>query len=578
MSVKKLIASHFDDQYKKPKLSLGWQMVIACMVNILSLALPIMMLQVYDRIIPHKAYGTLTLLITGVIAALVCDATLRVMRSWLAGWTAAKHEHAASCAAVDRFARSDLTHFEQSSTGTHLQNMNALSKLREFYSGQALMALVDLPFALLFLGLIAYLGGWLVVVPAALLVTFVTIAAFAGNSLKTALERRTQDDDRKASFIVSVLMGMHTVKSLAMESLMMRRFEKQQASVTNTSYAVATASGNTTLLSAAFGQLTLILTASAGVYLVIQGGLSVGGLSACTLLAGRTIQPVQRVLSAWLRLQDLAVSREQAAELFDLRVQSRETKLDESATMVVDGKVSIQNVSFRYDDHAAETLHDISLEVAPGEAIAISGEKGSGKSTLMQLIAGILTPETGRITVDGLQPAMHGMSDMIHHIGYLPQQGTIFHATILENLVGFDADDITTARAKDAARLMGLDTIVNLLPRGYETMLTDSQSDPIPPGVKQRIALTRVLLHNPGIILFDDADRALDKEGYNKLFQLMGRFKGSCTLIMVSHDQNLLSFADRFYELKNGRLQLGGNNSTQNLSFLAQSLGASYRG
>ena len=570
MSVKKLIASHFDGEFEKPKLSLGWQMTIAAMVNLLSLALPIMMLQVYDRIIPHKAYGTLTLLITGVMAALACDAGLRIARSWLAGWTAARHEHAANCAAVDRFARCDLADFDRSSTGAHLQNMGALGKLREFYSGQALMALVDLPFAILFLGLIAYLGGWLAVVPTALLAIFVATAVMAGNKLKDALERRVLEDDRKASFIVSVLMGMHTVKSLAMESLVMRRFETQQSNATINSYRVALSSGNTTLLSAAFGQLALILTASVGVFLVMQGTLSVGGLSACTLLAGRTIQPVQRVLSAWLRLQDLAVSREQAAALFELRVQSREN-LDETKAVITDGKISLENVSFSYDEQKP-IFKDITLEIASGEVIAISGEKGSGKSTLMQLIAGTLSPDSGKVTVDGLQPSLYGMGNMGNHLGYMPQQATIFHGTILENLTGFDADDTTIARARDAAKLMALDSVVNLLPRGYETILTDSQSDPVPPGVKQRIALTRALLNNPGILLFDDADRALDKEGYNKLFQLMGRLKGNCTLVIVSHDQNLLSFADRSYELQNGRLYTVSNNNSQRLSFLAQTL------
>lgn len=548
-------------------MSLGWQLLIASMVNILSLALPIMMLQVYDRIIPHQAFGTLALLIAGVLVALCFDAVLRTARAWLAGWTAARHEHQASCSAIDRFARSDLNAFERNSTGTHLQNMNALNRLREFYSGQALMALVDLPFAAMFLCLIAYLGGWLVAVPLGLLTVFLLSARYAGIKLKYALEMRSQNDDRKASFIVSVLMVMHTVKSLGVESAMMRRFESRQSASTVDSYHVAIASGFTTILSAVFGQLSLIMTVTVGVVLVMKGDLSVGGLSACTLLAGRTIQPIQRVLGAWLRLQDLSVSRAQAAELFNLPILPQKKYTPSTAN----GNIQLKNISFKYDLEQSDILNNISLEIKPGEVIAISGEKGSGKSTLLQLIAGGIMPDAGYVLVDGMNPVQHSMSDLVHHLGYLPQQATIFRGTILENLTGFNPDDRTISKAKEAAQLMGLDHVINLLPHGYETQLTDSQSDPVPPGVKQRIALTRVLMHRPSILLFDDADRALDKEGYNRLFQLMGRLKGNCTLVMVSHDQNLLSFADRFYELKNGTLKLTSHTSSQNISFFKQS-------
>jgi ATP-binding cassette, subfamily C, bacterial LapB len=568
MNFLKNSASYYDVHSARPKLALGWQFAIACMINILSLSLPIMMLQVYDRIIPHQAYGTLTMLLIGVLTALTLDAVLRIGRAYLAGWKAASQEHSAGCAAIDRFAQVDLTVFEQHSTGTHLQNMNALSRLREFYSGQALMALVDLPFVVLFFCLIGYLGGYLLLVPLCLLAAFVMTAYYAGDQLKETLELRRQEDDKKSSFIVSILVAMHTVKSLAMESLMMRRFEQFQSSSTQTSYQVAMATGNTTILSAAFGQLSLILTASFGILFVLNGSLSVGGLSACTLLAGRTIQPIQRVLGAWLRLQDLSVSRKQAAALFQLPVQLRTP----NPVPHVQGNVSLQNISFAYDADFPDVLNDISLDIQSGEVVAISGEKGGGKSTLLQLIAGTLTPTLGRVTLDEITPSHYGMADLVNVVGYLPQHGTIFRGTLMENIAGFDADHLRMAQAKDAAAILGLDEIVNILPRGYETQLTDSQSDPVPPGVKQRIALTRILMHQPSVLLFDDADRALDKEGYNMLFQLMGRLKGKTTLVMVSHDMNLLSFADRFYRLDNGILTLDTPNKAQSLSFLTHSL------
>jgi ATP-binding cassette subfamily C protein LapB len=545
-------------------LSAHWHIIIALMLNILSLAVPIMMLQVYDRIIPHQAYGTLTILVGGVLIALAFDAVLRLARAWLSGWAAASHEHAAACAVMERFANVKLHAFEQNSAGTYMQNFGALDRLREFYSGQSLTALVDLPFVLLFLLLIVYLGGWLVLAPLILIVIFVAFSQNAGNWLKNAIKERGEADDRKASHMIAVLSGIHTVKSLAMESLLLRRFEYYQKDVTEGSYNVALASGFAATMSAAFSQLSLIITASVGTIMVLNGHLSVGGLSACTMLAGRALQPVQRVLGTWLRMQDLAISSEQAKMLFALPMQQRSAE----ALPPPKGKLLLQGVDFSYNDETSFALKGVSFNVEPGEVVTIAGEKGSGKSTLLQVMVGLLTPTHGTVQLDGFDPATHSMSEMQGHIGYLSPQGIILKGSILDNMTGFRNDDASIASAKEMGHELGLDSVINLLPRGYATLLADNAADPVPPGVKQRIVLTRILRHRPAMLMFDHADRALDKEGYNRLFRLMGKLKGTCSIVMVSHDQNLLSFADRSYILDKGLLREVDPSDVQSLSLL----------
>lgn len=540
------------------------QFLIAAMTNILSLALPIMMLQVYDRIIPHQAYSTLLVLTAGVVVALACDGVLRTIRAWLTGWITSVQEHAASCTAVARLCHADMGAFNRQDTGTHLQNMTAISRLREFYSGQALTALVDLPFVVIFLGLIVYLGHILVLVPATLLGLFLIAAVTSGNQLKRALERRAVQDNRKASYLVTILTGIHTVKAFAMEKFSLRGFEQKQSLITREIHDVALASGQSTLLGAAFGQLSIILTATAGVLLALNNEISVGGLSACTLLAGRTIQPVQRVLGTWLRLQDIAIAHSQAEALFALPVRARSSDPIPSLR----GHILCDRLSFTHEDDVSPILKSITLDIQPGEVIALSGDKGSGKSTLLQLIAGLLPPTSGTVQIDGLDPAVHDPAELARQIAYLPPRATIFKGTLLDNLTGFHNDPIQINAAQTAAAQLGLDSIVNTLPRGYQTLLADSPADPVPPGVKQRIALARTLLHDPPVLLFDDADRALDKEGYNRLFRLIGRLKGRSTIIMVSQDQNLLSFADRSCHLADGVVTQREIQTSQHLSFL----------
>ncbi len=552
-------------QSKIFSFSMHQQLGIAFMLNILSLALPIMMLQVYDRIIPHQSYGTLMMLTFGVLSALVLDAALRMIRSYLAGWSTATHEHAANCAALDHAMQSDISKFENTSSGEHMQNFSALSRLREFYSGQSMTALIDMPFILIFLGLIAYLAGPLVIAPITLLLLFFICARKAGQNLRQSLEARSIVDDRKASFIVSVLHGIHTTKAIAIENPLLRRFESLQNKVTDESYRVALASSSATTLSSIFGQLSLIITASFGCLMVVNGNLSMGGLSACTLLAGRAIQPVQRVLGTWLRLQDLGVARHQAEHLFTLPIQERAP----SPPPAIIGNITLDTVNFAYDG-GPPILQATSLHIHAGDTVAITGNKGSGKSTLLQLISGLLTPQSGMIRLDTLNPAQYSLTDLNAYIGYMPQQGMILKGTILENLTGFRMDDDSVMRAIDAGRELGIDQVVDQLPRGYQTVLNDTAADPLPPGIKQRIALARVLARAPSILLFDDADRALDKDGYNLLFRMIGRLKGRSTLIIVSQDQNLMSFADRVYALENGALLPSTLNQTQNITRLIQ--------
>lgn len=546
------------------RLEPRWHLAIALMLNIFSLSLPVMMLQIYDRIIPNQAFGTLTMLIIGVGVALVLEAALRTARAWLTAWTAASNDHAHTCAALDRFCRADLRVFEASGAGAHMQRLSAIGKLREFYSGQTLTAMIDLPFAALFLVMIAYFGGVLVLVPLTLLVVFGLLARDAGGLLKRRLQGRSASDDRKSNYLISTLGGIHTAKAMSMEKPLLRLFEEHQAGVTRSSYRVAQASGLAATLSAAFSQLSQIATAAAGCLLVLKGDLSMGGLSACTLLAGRALQPVQRVMGTWLRLQDFSVAREHAAAIFALPARTREA----GELPVPEGRLAVRDASFGYGER--KLFEHVSFEAQPGEIIAITGERGAGKSTLLQVIAGVLAPQAGAVEVDGIDTSTRSMADLASHVGYLPQQAVIFKGTILENLTGFQARDDIAAMAKHVSGELGLDTIVNLLPHGYATMLDGTTADPIPPGVKQRIALARVLKNMPALLLFDDADRALDKEGYNCLFRLIGRFKQHRTIIIVSEDWNLLSFADRTYRLEGGRLRPVIADRAQHLSLLAR--------
>lgn len=540
------------DKFRKEayRLNVIWPLAIAFLSNLLSLALPLMILQVYDRIIPNQSFGTLSMLIIGVMIALMFDVSLRIVRAYMMGWASASYEHASSRAAIERAFNSKITEFERIGTGTHMQNISSISKMREFYSGQAVTALIDTPFVVLFLAIIAYLGGILVFVPVTILLAFVIFSHYAGRKLKDTIETRSNLDDKKSSYSISVLSGMHTAKSLAMESMLLRKFGRYQSENTKASYNVSQASSTAVTIGAVFGQISIILTATAGSFLVIDNKLSVGGLSACILLAGRALQPIQRALGTWMRMQEFTVSHKKAKSILQLPVHDISDKKAPKAK----GNILLHNVSFSYKDDNKMVLNNININIEAGEIIAITGRKGSGKSTLLQIICGMIIPDKGRVRLDSIDPCRHSMSSLRKTIGYLPKQGAIFNGTILENMTGFRNEPHIIRKAKETGANLGIDSVINSLPKGYDTPLNDSPSDPIPPGIKQRISLVKVLLNDPAILIFDNADRSLDKTGYNLLFSLIGKLRGKCTIIISSYDNNLTSLADRKLLLLGGTI------------------------
>jgi len=517
-------------------------------VNLLALAMPIMMLQTYDRILPRHGYGTLVLLVFGVITAVILEMALRIARSYLTSWSGAVFEHKTACKAMEHILRSPMQRFEEQGSGTYLQKMAAISRLRAFYSGQALLTIVDLPFIFIFLFLIWYIAGNLVLVPLGLFMGFVLLAWYVGYRLRLQVSEQDFSNKIRYNFIIETLSGIHSLKGLGLEKFFLRRNDRLQARISHAHYQVALT--NTIALNCGmlFSQFMTVAVVSIGALRVINGDMGTGGLAACVLLSGRIMRPIQRALSLWTRFQSFFIDRKELLDIFKLPNPTyRQNNLIKQPT----GHLLFNNVSFRYEDDGPELLKNLDIALHPGDSLAISG--GLGKTTLLHLVTGMTQPSQGEILVDNASPHLVDPTILRKHIGYLPEKGTIFYGTIRENLTFFDPANEENAMI--ASRLLGIDDAVALLPAGYDTQLTDNVTDPIPPGLKQRIAIARVLANKPRIILFDNADRGLDKNGYNLIFSVLGRLKARTVMIIISDDRNILRLADREFFLRQGRLQ-----------------------
>ncbi|MFT4076676.1 MAG: ATP-binding cassette domain-containing protein [Asticcacaulis sp.] len=523
---------------------------MSLVINLLTLSLSIFSLQIYDRILVYHNLGTLNILFISVVIAALVEAGLRIMRSHAMNWAAAAFEHTVSANAV-RHTLDLAGKGRARSIGDYLNTISSVAKIRDFYSGQALTTLIDLPFVFIFLWLIYVFAGPLVLAPLAVLCLMTALAIILGVRLKHELMRRNEADDNRYDFLINTLNGTHTIKAFGLETFFERRYETHQARSTEANFEVAALSAEVYDQSVISSHIMMIVVAVAGAPLLVSGQITLGALAACVMLSSRIMQPVQRAMAYWTRFQDIGLAHKKLSDHFQSPQSSPQITRQSIAPQTREGRIALSNVSFAYAD-GEKLLDNVTLSLAPGEVISISGEHGTGKQTLLKLVAGLFPPSSGTVEVDGINPHLYSSEELVSHIGYVSHDGVIFRGTVYENLSRFGR--VGDERVKEMSELLGLDAEIAAMPAGYDTALEGGNSDALSPGLRQRIAIARVLASKPRVLLFYNADKALDKEGYNYVYRLMGRLRGRVTMVLVTNDHNIIHLADTHYELRKGQL------------------------
>ncbi|CAK0744485.1 putative hlyB (ABC transporter, ATP-binding protein) [Azospirillaceae bacterium] len=533
--------------------------IISLLINILGLALPLALLQVYDRVIPNQGYATISLLVIGVASALIAEAIMRFARSFVMSIVGMRFDSRASTAAVDYLLCSDLEKFEQIGVGVHMERFNAINQLRDYYSGQSILTLIDLPFALLSLTMIYFISGPLVWAPACLLVFFLCASLLLATHLHSDTEELTRTEDHRSSFMISCVQGIHTVKGLALERRLGRSYIRLQEQRAKASLKVDLRSSLLVDFGASLTQLTTITLAGWGSMMVMQGTLTNGALSASILLAGRTMQPFQNLVSFWSRYQSMLTARKNLIQLFETQLERRHDATESTVSPTIlsgeerlRGSIAIRNVTFRFPDSDTTLLENISLKIEPNEFIAITGSNGCGKSVLIKLIAGLHHPTSGEVLIDDLPATSYPEEILGKQIAYIPQREGLFRGTIMENISLFR--DETRDGAAGVARALGLADAVSGLPNGYRTLVGDGAQEFLTRGMVQQISIVRALAAGPRIILFDEANSALDDAADRALKEFMAKVKNNATVILISQRPSLLRLGSRVFELTKGSL------------------------
>lgn len=521
--------------------------------SLLGLALPLSVLQIYDRILPNQSVETLTLLTIGLFAAFALDAVLKVLRSYILGWNAVRSGFDAQLTAITRLLKAPHARVEKEPPAIWVDGLEAVRELSVFEGGQSRLLTLDIPLASIFLIVLGLVGGPLIIVPILLIAGFGVLAVIHGVRLRQILTNRSEQDNRKHDFLVECLRGIHTLKGLAMEPMILRRFERLQKGLALANHDTILLGNTLQSTSVLFANLMMISVVSVGALLVMTGKLSIGGLACCSLLSGRLTQPVLRGIGMWTEFQNIQLAQQRAGKFDDLEVGADTAS---SAAGEITGSIELNDVGFEYPGgNKRFRLTGISLQVRPGEFVGIKGEDGSGRSTLVKLITGEIKPTTGAVVIGGLESCPDTEQLQVRDVAYVSAKTATFRGTILENITMFRTGAAIEA-AQRAAKLIGLEDEIHRLPDGYDTPLAQGVAQTLSTGLLQRVAIARALARNPKILIFDEANTLLDFQSDAALRRGLESLKGAMTAIIISNRPSFLSIADRVYALKDGTLEL----------------------
>ncbi|MDR3298491.1 MAG: type I secretion system permease/ATPase [Candidatus Accumulibacter sp.] len=530
----------------------------ALLINLFAMALPLFTMNVYDRVVPNNATDTLWVLVIGVFLVFGMDFVMRLLRSHFIDLASARIDVKLSAMIMERVLGMRLEE-RPASVGSFASNLRSFESVRDFIASVTITALIDFPFALLFLLVIAWIAWPLVLVPLCGIVIgliYAYILQFRMHELAETTYRATAM--RNASLIES-LTTLETIKTQRAEGTLQTKWESTTAFLARTGAQLRLLSAYASNGAAIIMQIVNVLLVVLGVYLIHEHWLTLGGLIATTMLGGRAMAPLAQGVGLLMQFQNARTSLTTLDKLMDLPVER-----PEATTFVhrpeLKGAIEFRGVSFNYPNQTEAVLKDISLHIEPGEHVVILGRTGSGKSTLQKLMLGLYLPSGGAVYMDGIDLRQLDPADLRRNVGYVGQDAMLFYGTLRENIaIGTPyADD---AAILHAAEVAGLSAFVNRHPQGFDMQIGE-RGESLSGGQRQQVAIARAVLMDPPVLLFDEPTSAMDFSTENAFKERLKRHAVRKTLVLVTHRTSLIDLTARIIIVDNGRIAADGPRDT----------------
>jgi subfamily B ATP-binding cassette protein HlyB/CyaB len=531
----------------------GEVLLISLALQLIALVTPIFFQIVMDKVLVNHAVATLDVIAIALLVAIFFEALLTWTRSFVFAHTTSKMDVELGTRLFRHLIDLPVTYFHARRVGDSVARVRELESIRGFLTGNALTVVLDLVFSIVFIAVMFVYSTKLTLLVLASIPVYVVLSLVFTPALRARLDEKFNRGAENQAFLVETISGIDTIKSMAIEPRWHSRWEKTLAAYVRASLGATNlgfvASGLITLV----GKLVSLGIVWIGAWEVMDGRLSVGELVAFNMLSGQVATPVMRLAQLWNDFQQVGISMQRLGDILNARTEllGRRSLLPRIA-----GGIEFEQVSFRYRPDGAPALKNVSFRVAPGEVVGIVGRSGSGKSTLTKLIQRLYVPESGRVLVDQFDLATIDPPSLRHQIGVVPQEGTLFHRSVRDN-IALTHPSASLEEVIEAARLAGAHQFICELAEGYDTIIGEHGVG-LSGGQRQRIAIARALIHNPRLLILDEATSALDYESESIIQASMTRICRGRTVLIVAHRLSAVRHADRILVMERGQVEESG--------------------
>lgn len=526
----------------------------ALLINLFALAFPIFSMNVYDRVVPNHAVETLWVLALGITLVLGGDFFIRLLRSHFVDEASARIDVQISATLMERVLGMRLEHRPQS-VGSFASNLRGFEQVRDFIASSTVTALIDLPFAILFIFVMAWISPWLIL-PVLTIFAIVIVSAYVLQHRLHELSQSTyQASAQRNATLVESLTGIETIKAQGAEGVIQARWERANRFLSSLNVKMRGLSSAAMYSTATLQQMVSVAIILIGVYLIGEKQLTMGGLIASTMLAGRALAPAGQIVGLLMQYQGARTALESLEA-----IMSRPVERPEGSSFIqrreFKGEIEFRHVSFAYPNREDNSLSDVSFKIAPGEKVALIGKVGSGKSTLQKLIMGLYQPADGAVLLDGIDMRQLDPADVRRNIGSVSQDVTLFYGSLRDNITfGYPhaQDDAIVAAADTAA----LTDFVQRHPQGFD-MQVGERGELLSGGQRQSVGIARAVLHNAPILLLDEPTSSMDFSTEAQVTQRMQAFTQGKTVVLVTHRTSMLAFVDRVIVVDQGKIVADG--------------------
>jgi ATP-binding cassette subfamily C protein LapB len=529
-------------------------LLAALLINIFALAMPLFSMNVYDRVVPNHAIETLWVLALGATLILGFDFALRTARGYILDVASKRIDVSLSGLIMERVLGVKMS-AKPASVGSFTANLRAFESVRDFIASASITTLVDLPFVFVFFLVLAWISPWLVLPPFIGMLLIIIFSWLSQAKMNQWVELTQRAAAQRNATLVESMVGLETIKIMGAEGEMQRRYERATRFLAQIGGRLKLLSTTTVNFAQAITQLVSVCVVIVGVYLLIDGQITMGAIIASSMLAGRAMAPLGQVAGLLMQYQNAKTSLGAVESHMKLPIErpSNSTFLHRESFR---GEIEFRNVSFKYPGREDIALDNVSFKMNAGEKLGIIGRVGSGKTTIEKLILGLYQPDEGAVLIDGIDTRQIDPAELRRAIAYVPQDPLLFFGSLKQN-IAMGAPFADDKQILAAAELAGIAEFANANPHGFE-MSIGERGESLSGGQRQAVSIARAVLNDPPVLLLDEPSSAMDHQSEERLKSRLRLYLAGKTMLLVTHRTSLLELVDRLIVIDQGQIMADG--------------------